>query len=102
VFVLDLVVALPCVAGVGALLVHGRRIGGPLGVVVLVKIVTLFTVLWAGVAAGILRGDDVQLGADAGPSLVMVAVCCGLLTRWLRVLADPTDAVRPTFWPDET
>jgi hypothetical protein len=31
----------------------------------------------------------------------MVAVCCGLLSRWLRVLADPTDAVRPTFWPDE-
>ncbi len=102
VFVLDLVVALPCVVAVGWLLVHGRRIGGPLGVVVLVKVITLFSVLWAGVVAAFLRGDDLTLGADAGPSLVMVAVCCWLLVRWLRALADTFDAVRPTFWPDET
>lgn len=102
VFVLDLVVALPCIVAVGTLLVHGRRIGGPLGVVVLVKVITLFSVLWAGVGAAFLKGDDVTLGADAGPSLVMVAVCCWLLVRWLRALADTFDAVRPTFWPDET
>jgi len=102
VFVLDLVVALPCVASVGGLLVQGRRIGGPLAVVVLVKVITLFTVLWAGVVAALLRGDPVHLGADAGPSLVMVAGCCWLLVRWLHLLADTVDAVRPTFWPVES
>lgn len=101
VFVLDLVVALPCVAAVGVLLVRGRRIGGPLAVVVLVKILTLFSVLWAGVVAALVGGDPVDLGADAGPSLVMLAVCGWLLVRWLRDLADTFDAVRPTFWPAE-
>jgi hypothetical protein len=99
--VLDLVVALPCVVAVGTLLVRGRRVGGPLAVVVLVKVITLFAVLWAGVAAALLHGDKLTLGADAGPSLVMVGVCCWLLVRWLAVLADTFDAVRPTFWPDE-
>lgn len=48
-----------------------------------------------------LRGDPVRLGVDAGPSLLMVAVCCWLLLRRLRLPADTFDAVRPTFWPDE-
>jgi hypothetical protein len=99
VFVLDLVVALPCVAAVGVLLVRGQRVGGPLAVVVLVKILTLFTVLWAGVVAALVEGDHVDLGADAGPSLVMLAVCGWLLVRWLHDLADASDGVRPTFWP---
>jgi len=102
VFVLDLVVALPCVVAVGTLLVRGRRIGGPLAVVVLVKVITLFSVLWAGVIAALFAGDRVTLGADAGPSLVMVVACWWLLVRWLGVLADTFEAVRPTFWPDET
>jgi len=99
VFVLDLVVALPCVAAVGVLLVRGQRVGGPLAVVVLVKILTLFTVLWAGVVAALVEGDHVALGADAGPSLVMLAFCGWLLVRWLRDLADASDGVRTTFWP---
>jgi hypothetical protein len=100
VFVLDLGVALPCVAAVGLLLRSGRRIAGPLAVVVLVKIITLFSVLWIGVVAGLLGDSDVTLGPDAGPSLVMVAVCCWLLVRWLReVTTAGPDAVRPTFWP---
>ncbi|MDX6359540.1 MAG: hypothetical protein QOH37_2594 [Nocardioidaceae bacterium] len=102
VFVLDLGVALPCVAAVGLLLRSGRRIAGPLAVVVLVKIITLFSVLWVGVVAGLLGDSDVTLGPDAGPSLVMVAVCCWLLVRWLREMAAAgPDAMRPTFWPTE-
>jgi hypothetical protein len=102
VFVLDLVVALPCVVAVGLLLVRGRRVGGPLAVVVLVKVITLFVVLWAGVVAAALRDQPVHLGADAGPSLLMLAVCGALLVRWLRALTRTTDAVRPTFWPEES
>jgi hypothetical protein len=102
VFVLDLGVALPCVAAVGLLLRSGRRVAGPLAVVVLVKIITLFSVLWVGVVAGLLGDSHVTFGPDAGPSLVMVAVCCWLLVRWLREMAVAgRDAVRPTFWPVE-
>lgn len=100
VFVLDLAVALPCILAIGLLLRSGRRIAGPLTVVALVKIITLFTVLWIGVLAGLLDHSDVKLGPDAGPSLLMVAVCCWLLARWVRemTLID-LPAVRPTFWP---
>lgn len=102
VFVLDLAVVLPCVAAVGLLLTRGRRIAGPLAVVALVKIITLFGVLWIGVVAGLLGDSDVELGPDAGPSLVMVAVCCWLLGQWLRELSTSgPDAVRTTFWPAE-
>lgn len=100
VFVLDLAVVLPCIAAIGLLLIRGRRIAGPLAVVALVKIITLFSVLWIGVVAGLVGDSDVTLGPDAGPSLVMVAVCCWLLVRWMRELAGAGPrAVRPTFWP---
>jgi hypothetical protein len=101
VFVLDLVVALPCVVAVGALLLRGHRAGGPLAVVVLVKVITLFSVLWAGVLAALVNDQAVRLGADAGPSVVMVGICGWLLLRWKRELAGTFDAVRATFWPDE-
>jgi hypothetical protein len=101
VFVLDLVVALPCVVAVGALLLRGHRAGGPLAVVVLVKVITLFSVLWAGVLAALVNDQAVRLGADAGPSVVMVGICGWLLLRWKRELAGTVDAVRATFWPDE-
>ena len=99
VFVLDLVVVLPCIAAVGGLLLRGRAVAGPLAVVVLVKIITLFTALWAGVVVGVVEGADVHLGADAGPSLLMLAVCAALVGRWWRALSvDEQHFVRPTFW----
>ena len=87
VFVLDLTVVLPALAAVGSLLLRGRRVAGPLAVVVLVKVITLFTALWAGTLAGLVRGDDLELGPDAGPSLLMLLVCVALLARWITQVA---------------
>lgn len=102
VFVLDLVVVLPCIAAVGVLLSRGHAIAGPLAVVALVKIITLFIALWAGVLVGLASGAEVHLGADAGPSLLMVAVCIAIVGRWWHALSpDPTAFVRPTFWEPE-
>jgi hypothetical protein len=99
VFVLDLVVALPCVAAVGVLALRGRAIAGPLVVVVLVKIITLFTALWAGVIVGLAMGAEVHLAADAGPSVVMLGACAVLLRRWLRALSpDESAYARSTIW----
>jgi hypothetical protein len=99
VFVLDLVVALPCVAAVGVLALRGRAIAGPLVVVVLVKIITLFTALWAGVIVGLAMGVEVHLAADAGPSVVMLGACVVLLRRWLRALSpDESAYARSTIW----
>ncbi len=92
VFVLDLVVVLPCVGAVGVMLLRDRPVAVPLAVVVLVKIITLFTALWAGVVVGLLSGVEVHLAADAGPSLLMLAACGVLLTRWWRAL--PTHGQR--------
>lgn len=99
VYVLDLVVVLPCVAMVGLLLLRGQAIGGPLSVVVLVKIIALFTALWAGVLVGVVAGAEVALGADAAPSLVMVGICVVLTVAWSRSLdPDETRFVRRRFW----
>jgi hypothetical protein len=99
VFVLDLVVVLPCVAAVGLLLLRGQAIAGPLAVVVLIKIVTLFAALWAGVAALEVTGETWQMGADAGPSLVLLAVSGWLTVRWLRSLRpEGRTFLRPSPW----
>jgi hypothetical protein len=99
VFVLDLVVALPCVAAVGILALRGRAIAGPLVVIVLVKIITLFTALWAGVLVGLAMGAEVQLAADAVPSVVMLGACAVLLRRWLRSLSpDESAYARSMIW----
>jgi hypothetical protein len=99
VFVLDLVAALPCVGAVGALALRGRAIAGPLVVVVLVKIITLFTALWVGVLVGLAMGAEVHLAADAGPSVVMLGACVVLLRRWLRSLSPDEGAfARSTIW----
>ena len=96
VFVLDLVVVLPCIFGIGVMLLRGRALGGPLAVVALVKIITLFAALWAGVAVGLVTGEDVELGPDAGPSLLMLALSGWLLVRWLRSLSqEGKDGQRP-------
>ena len=81
------------------MLLRGRAIAGPLAVVVLVKIITLFTALWTGVVVGLVSGADVHLAADAGPSLLMLAACVALVGRWLAQLEPhPTGFVRPRFW----
>ena len=49
VFILDLVIVLPAIGAVGVMLLRGRPVAGPLTAVALVKIVTLFAALWAGV-----------------------------------------------------
>ena len=99
VFVLDLVVALPCVVAVGVLLLQGRVVGTPLAVVVLVKVVTLFTVLWAGVAVQAMTDVPFHLGADAGPSALLLAVSGWLTVRWLgQIRAVEGPFMRDTLW----
>lgn len=99
VFVLDLVVVLPCVAAVGVLLLQGRAVAGPLALVVLVKIITLFGALWVGVFVGLAGDADVHLGADAGPSAVMLVASVAVLARWWPTLPRSSDGyVRPEFW----
>lgn len=84
VFWLDLAIVLPLVVAVGVLLLQGRTSGPPLAAVALVKIVTLFTALWAGPLLALATGDDVHLGPDAGPSLVLLAASTWLVVLWLR------------------
>lgn len=84
VFWLDLALVLPAVAAVGTLLVRRRPVGPPLAVVALIKIVTLFTALWAGPLVALATGQDVHLGPDAGPSVALLVVSTWLAARWLR------------------
>lgn len=93
VFVLDLVVALPCVAAVGVLLLRGHRLGPPLALVTLVKILTLFVALWAGPAYALVTDGPVHLGPDAGPTLLLLAVSAWLVSAWWRTLS-PNDNER--------
>lgn len=101
VFVLDLVVVLPCIAAVGVMLLRGRPVAGPLAVVALIKIVTLFTALWAGVLAVLVTGETLHLGPDAGPSAALLVASIWLTTRWLRTLcAEEQTFLRPGLWAD--
>lgn len=84
VFWLDLAIVLPLVVAVGVLLLRGRPPGPPLAAVALIKIVTLFTALWAGPLVALVTGDDVHLGPDAGPSLVLLTASAWLVVLWLR------------------
>jgi hypothetical protein len=86
VFWLDLAITLPAVAAVGVLLLRDRPAGPALAVVALVKIVTLFTALWAGPVVAALSGSDVHLGPDAVPSLLLLAASTWLVVRWLRTM----------------
>ena len=89
VFWLDLAIVLPAVVAVGVLLLRRHRAAPALAVVALIKIVTLFTALWAGPLLLLTRGDDVHLGPDAGPSLVLLAASAWLVWRWLRSIDPP-------------
>ncbi|WP_159083529.1 hypothetical protein [Nocardioides terrigena] len=88
VFVLDLVVVLPAIAAVGVMLLRGHRLGPPLAVVALIKIVTLFVALWAGPAYALATDGPVDLGPDAGPTLLLLVVSSWLVTRWWRALTE--------------
>ena len=95
VFWLDLAVVLPAIAAVGLLLLRNRPAGPALAVVALVKIITLFTALWAGPLIVATTGGDVVLGPDAGPSLVLLAVSSWLVVRWSRIPATRGRPGRP-------
>lgn len=86
VFVLDLVVVLPAVAGVGVLLLRGHRLGAPLAVIALIKILTLFAALWAGPAYALITDGPIALGPDAGPSLLLLIASAWLLWSWWGAL----------------
>ena len=99
VFILDLVVVLPCIGAVGVMLVRRRPIAGPLAAVALIKIVTLFAALWAGVVVGFVEDGHVTLGPDAGPSLALLLVSMALVSQWLQALSPNEDSfVRPRLW----
>ena len=84
VFVLDLAIVLPAIAAVGVLLLRGRAVAGALAAVAMLKILTLFTALWAGPLLALATDADVHLGPDAVPSLLLLAASAWLTTRWLR------------------
>ena len=84
VFVLDLAVVLPAIAAVGVLLLRGRAVAGALATVAVLKILTLFTALWAGPVLAVATDADVHLGPDAVPSLLLLAASAWLTSRWLR------------------
>ncbi|GAA1450468.1 hypothetical protein GCM10009641_82960 [Mycobacterium cookii] len=88
VFWLDLAIVLPLVVLVGVLLLRRHRAAPALAVVALIKVVTLFTALWAGPLLSLATGAEVHLGPDAGPSLLLLAASTWLALRWLRSI-DP-------------
>lgn len=96
VFVLDLAAVLPAIAAVGVLLLRGRPAGAPLAAVALLKILTLFTALWAGPVLALVTDADVELGPDAVPSLLLLAASAWLTTRWLRSFEPVPDRERST------
>jgi len=99
VYILDLVVVLPCIAAVGRMLLRHRPIAGPLATVALIKIVTLFAALWIGVAVAFIEDGQVTLNADAGPSLLLLVISVVASVKWLRALSPDEDTyVRPTLW----
>lgn len=91
VFWLDLAIVLPLIVAVGVLLLRSHRAGPALAVVALIKIVTLFTALWAGPLLALVTGDDVHLGPDAGPSLLLLAASAWLVVLWLRSIDQPPE-----------
>jgi hypothetical protein len=99
VYILDLVVVLPCIAAVGLLLLRQRPIAGPLATVALIKIITLFAALWTGVVVAFIDDGHVTLSADAGPSLLLLVISVVVARKWLRSqAADESTYVRPTLW----
>lgn len=95
VFVLDLSVVLPAIAAVGVLLLRRRPAAAPLAAVALLKILTLFTALWAGPVLALVTDDAMRLGRDAGPSLLLLLASGWLSALWLRSFNHPIERRSP-------
>lgn len=92
VFVLDLAIVLPAIAAVGVLLLRRRQVAPSLAAVALLKILTLFTALWAGPVVAAVTDAEVHLGPDAGPSLLLLLASGWLSVLWLRSFDHPSVA----------
>jgi hypothetical protein len=89
VYVLDLVVALPVVVATGIMLIRDHPAGPLLGSVVIVKVTTLFLVLWAGTLVAAAGDSWPGWTADLVPSAVLPMVGLGLIARGRRRLREP-------------
>jgi len=89
VYILDLTVALPVLVATGVMLVRRHPMGAIVGGVVLVKVLTLFTALWLGVAAQALAGGHVRMTSDMVPSALLLVVTAAVLVHGRQVLATP-------------
>jgi len=102
VYVLDLTVALPAVVATGVMLVRRHPMAAVVGGVVLVKVLTLFTALWLGVAAQPLAGGHVSPTSDMVPSALLLLVTAAVLVHGRRVLAQPAaNWLRTRLWAVE-
>jgi len=98
-YVLDLVVALPAVVATGVALVRSHPVAPALGAVVLVKVITLFTVLWASAATLPLAGLGFAVTPDLLVGAVLVAVSAVVLGRASSRIGNPEPGwLRPTLW----
>lgn len=95
VFVLDLSVVLPAIAAVGVLLLRRHPAAAPLAAVALLKILTLFTALWAGPVLALVTDDAMHLGPDAGPSLLLLLASGWLSALWLHSFHHPIERRSP-------
>jgi hypothetical protein len=91
VYVLDLTLALPAVIASGVMLVRRHPMASVVGGVVLVKVTTLFTALWLGVAAQVLSGRHVPFTADMVPSALLPVVTVAVLVHAAGRLGSPED-----------
>jgi hypothetical protein len=99
VYVLDLTVALPAVIATGVMLVRRHPMAAVVGGVVLVKVTTLFTALWLGVAAELLAGRHVGFTPDMVPSALLPVVTVAVLVHGARRLGRPEHGwLRERLW----
>jgi hypothetical protein len=99
VYVLDLTVALPAVVAAGVMLVRRHPMAVVVGGVVLVKVLTLFTALWLGVAAQPLAGGHVSMTSDMVPSALLLLVTAAALVHGRRALSPPEPRwLRTRLW----
>jgi hypothetical protein len=99
VYVLDLTIALPAVIATGVMLLRRHPIAEVVAGVVLVKITTLFTALWLGVAAKLVAGRDVTFTPDMVPSALLPMVTVAVLVHAARRLGRPDHGwLRERLW----
>jgi hypothetical protein len=98
-YILDLVVALPAVVATGVALIRRHPVAPALGAVVLVKVITLFTVLWVGAATLPLAGMSFAATPDLLVGAVLIAVSAVILGRASSRTGNPEPGwMRPTLW----